>query len=75
MPADRASAGFVGRLKDAGARVYVHTVNDMKGIRRLHRLGVDGFYTDFISENEVKTSGDCVSLFGGNRVGEPSFML
>ncbi|MFD1776543.1 phosphatidylinositol-specific phospholipase C/glycerophosphodiester phosphodiesterase family protein [Paenibacillus rhizophilus] len=57
MPVDRANAGFVGRLKDAGARVYVHTVNDMREIRRLHRLGVDGFYTDFVSENEVKTSG------------------
>ncbi|BCG61246.1 phosphatidylinositol-specific phospholipase C/glycerophosphodiester phosphodiesterase family protein [Paenibacillus sp. URB8-2] len=57
MPVSRANAGFVSRLKDAGVRVYVHTVNDMREIRRLDRLGVDGFYTDFVSENEVKTSG------------------
>ncbi|WP_340026056.1 phosphatidylinositol-specific phospholipase C/glycerophosphodiester phosphodiesterase family protein [Paenibacillus sp. FSL K6-1096] len=54
MPIDRATKSFVRQLKKAGARVYVHTVNDEKEIVKLSRLGVDGFYTDFIAENDLK---------------------
>lgn len=32
----------------------MHTVNDEKEIVKLSRLGVDGFYTDFIAENDLK---------------------
>ncbi|GGG00980.1 hypothetical protein GCM10010912_52290 [Paenibacillus albidus] len=53
MPVGRATKGFVQRLKAAGARVYVHTVNDEDEIRKLSTLGVDGFYTDFVPEQEL----------------------
>lgn len=53
MPTERATKSFVRQLKKAGARVYVHTVNDEKEIVKLSRLGVDGFYTDFIAENDL----------------------
>jgi glycerophosphoryl diester phosphodiesterase len=53
MPTVRATKSFVRKLKNAGARVYVHTVNDEKEILELSRMGVDGFYTDFVSENDL----------------------
>lgn len=54
MPAARATKSFVRKLRNAGARVYVHTVNDEKEITELSRMGVDGFYTDFVSENDLE---------------------
>ncbi|MEK3717800.1 phosphatidylinositol-specific phospholipase C/glycerophosphodiester phosphodiesterase family protein [Paenibacillus sp. FSL R7-0333] len=54
MPTTRATKSFVRNLKKAGARVYVHTVNEEKEILELSRLGVDGFYTDFVPENDLK---------------------
>ncbi|WP_310830414.1 phosphatidylinositol-specific phospholipase C/glycerophosphodiester phosphodiesterase family protein [Paenibacillus pedocola] len=53
MPVTRASKSFVRKLKRAGARVYVHTLNDEQEITKLSRMGVDGFYTDFISEDDL----------------------
>ncbi|MNW05100.1 cytoplasmic glycerophosphodiester phosphodiesterase [compost metagenome] len=53
MSNDRATRSFVQKLKRAGARVYVHTINDEKEIVQLSRLGVDGFYTDFVSEDDM----------------------
>lgn len=53
MPSDRASKSFVRKLKKAGARVYVHTVNEEDEIVKLNRMGVDGFYTDFVSEDDL----------------------
>ena len=55
MPENRVSSTFVKALKHSGARVYVHTVNDNKQIKKLSRMGVDGFYTDFITENDLKS--------------------
>lgn len=53
MPVSRATKSFVKKLKKAGARVYVHTVNEEDEIRELHRMGVDGFYTDFVPEDDL----------------------
>ena len=53
MPTERATKSFVHKLKKAGARVYVHTVNDEQEIVELSRLGVNGFYTDFVPENDL----------------------
>lgn len=53
MPTVRATKSFVRNLKKVGARVYVHTVNDEKEISELSRMGVDGFYTDFVSEDDL----------------------
>ncbi|WP_405104634.1 phosphatidylinositol-specific phospholipase C/glycerophosphodiester phosphodiesterase family protein [Paenibacillus sp. FSL K6-1217] len=53
MPTTRATKTFVRNLKKAGARVYVHTVNDEQEIVELSRLGVNGFYTDFVPENDL----------------------
>ncbi|MNI67089.1 cytoplasmic glycerophosphodiester phosphodiesterase [compost metagenome] len=53
MPSTRATKSLVRNLKKAGARVYVHTVNDEQEITKLARMGVDGFYTDFVSEEDL----------------------
>jgi glycerophosphoryl diester phosphodiesterase len=53
MPASRATKSFVKKLKKAGARVYVHTVNEEDEIRELSRMGVHGFYTDFVPEEDL----------------------
>ncbi|WP_342479111.1 phosphatidylinositol-specific phospholipase C/glycerophosphodiester phosphodiesterase family protein [Paenibacillus sp. FSL H7-0350] len=53
MPTTRATKSFVRNLKKSGAKVYVHTVNDEQEIVELSRLGVNGFYTDFIPENDL----------------------
>ncbi|MEK4849612.1 phosphatidylinositol-specific phospholipase C/glycerophosphodiester phosphodiesterase family protein [Paenibacillus sp. FSL H7-0756] len=53
MPTTRATKSFVRNLKKAGARVYVHTVNDEQEIVELSRIGVYGFYTDFVPENDL----------------------
>ncbi|KWX75802.1 phosphatidylinositol-specific phospholipase C/glycerophosphodiester phosphodiesterase family protein [Paenibacillus jilunlii] len=55
MPSERATKSFVQKLKKAGVRVYVNTVNDEAEIVKLSRLGVDGFYTDFVSEEDLST--------------------
>lgn len=55
MPFSRATKSFVKKLKQAGARVYVHTVNEEDQIRELSRMGVDGFYTDFVPEEQLNT--------------------
>lgn len=53
MPVSRATKSFVKQLSKAGARVYVHTINDEEEIRKLSRIGVDGFYTDFVPEQDL----------------------
>lgn len=53
MPVHLATKDFISKLKKAGARVYVHTVNEEDEIRELHRMGVDGFYTDFVPEDDL----------------------
>ncbi|MEC0171181.1 phosphatidylinositol-specific phospholipase C/glycerophosphodiester phosphodiesterase family protein [Paenibacillus graminis] len=55
MPSDRATKSFVQKLKKAGVRVYVNTVNEENEIVELSRLGVDGFYTDFVSEEDLSS--------------------
>lgn len=58
MPVGRATKSFVKKLKKAGARVYVHTVNEEAEIRELARMGVDGFYTDFVPEEDLINISD-----------------
>lgn len=53
MPVSRATKSLVKKLKKAGARIYVHTVNEEDEIRELARMGIDGFYTDFVPEEDL----------------------
>lgn len=35
--------------------VYTHTVNTMKEVKHFERVGIDGFYTDYITPEKYKT--------------------
>ncbi|QTH42381.1 hypothetical protein J4772_33760 [Cohnella sp. LGH] len=50
---DRYSMGLGQRLKDVGASVFLHTINDLDSVRRYVREQVDGFYTDALTAAEV----------------------
>ncbi|MFS0837720.1 phosphatidylinositol-specific phospholipase C/glycerophosphodiester phosphodiesterase family protein [Paenibacillus sp. 1P03SA] len=53
MPYERATSTMIGGLDKLGVPVYVHTVNEMKEINRLKKIGVHGFYTDFLTYRQV----------------------
>lgn len=53
MPMDRANKKFISSLKESGSMVFVHTINKEKDIRKLDRMGADGFITDFIAEEDL----------------------
>ena len=40
--------------KQYGIKVYVHTVNNKELVEKLGKLGVTGFYTDYITPEELK---------------------
>lgn len=48
MPELRAETTLPQRLKDIGVYVYAHTVNSLKQADKLEKLGVSGFYSDMI---------------------------
>ncbi len=41
-------------LHSHGCKVYLHTVNDTDDMARMSKGGADGFYTDMITEEELK---------------------
>lgn len=45
---------MVAKLKEAGIMTFTHTVNDMEEVRRELAMGVSGFYTDFLSLNDMQ---------------------
>ncbi|MNJ67905.1 Glycerophosphoryl diester phosphodiesterase family protein [compost metagenome] len=53
MSTTRVNEDLVSSLHKLGIPSYVHTVNDPKEILKLKRMGVYGFYTDFLSENDA----------------------
>lgn len=48
MSESRMSRNFIKQLSDLGIYTYIHTVNDMNIINELLRIGVYGFYTDYL---------------------------
>jgi glycerophosphoryl diester phosphodiesterase len=55
IPDNRADPEFVRRLREAGARVYVHTINDHERWEQLESMGVHGIYTDSILPSRPDT--------------------
>lgn len=53
MPMDRANKKFISSLKESGAMVFVHTINKEQDIRKMDKMGADGFITDFIAEEDL----------------------
>lgn len=54
IPEQRATRTFISKLKKAGIVTYVNTINDTTDINKFQKMGVNGFYTDFLTEKDVK---------------------
>lgn len=51
MPEYRAEMEFLRNIKSLKVSSYVHTINDPSTVIKLRRIGVDGFYTDILTED------------------------
>lgn len=56
MSETRANADLVASLNELGIPSYVHTINDKDNVLKFKRMGVYGFYTDFLEEEDVHSS-------------------
>lgn len=54
MPEARAAAGLAKNLSNIGVFTYCHTINDVKTAEMYIRSGIDGFYTDSLTEDSFK---------------------
>lgn len=57
MSEARANKNLVSKLNKLGIPSYVHTINDVEKIQKFKKMGVYGFYTDFLTETDVNRSG------------------
>lgn len=57
MSETRATEKLVTALNSIGVPSYVHTVNEPRSIAKFKRMGVYGFYTDFLSEQDAARAG------------------
>lgn len=53
MPEERATKTFIQDLNDIGVVTYVHSLNKVKDVKKLMRMGVHGVYTDFLSYKDL----------------------
>lgn len=53
MPLIRVSPKFINDLNNNNIRSYVHTVNDVNEMKKLKKMGVCGFYTDYITQDQL----------------------
>lgn len=63
MPEHLVNADFVSKLKKAGARCYVHTINEPDVMDQYALMGIEGFYTDYLTEADY----DSLSRFRFSR--------
>lgn len=54
FPEKRVSGALVESLRQAGAVCYVNTINDLKDAADYEQMGVRGFYTDVLTEKELR---------------------
>lgn len=53
MSETRANENLVSELAKIGIPSYVHTINDKEKVLKFKRMGVYGFYTDFLGEEDA----------------------
>ncbi|SFL37599.1 glycerophosphoryl diester phosphodiesterase [Paenibacillus sp. 1_12] len=53
MPEERATKSFIKDLSDVDVVTYVHSLNKVKDVKKLMRIGVHGVYTDFLSYKDL----------------------
>ena len=57
FPIRKISPPFCGQLKARNIRSYTHTVNSIEDLKRYAALGVEGFYSDDLTNEDVKNAG------------------
>lgn len=55
IPPERLNEQDLSLFNSYGIKVYTHTINDQEEMKRYLRMGVYGFYTDFISPSQFDT--------------------
>ncbi|GAB6991379.1 phosphatidylinositol-specific phospholipase C/glycerophosphodiester phosphodiesterase family protein [Paenibacillus pini] len=55
IPEQRVTQSFISDLNKAGVTTYVNTINDENEVSKYRRMGVNGVYSDFLTEEEVKS--------------------
>jgi glycerophosphoryl diester phosphodiesterase len=53
MPPGRLTPEFSRKLREAGIRIYIHTINETADAKQLLERGAHGVYTDFLLPHEV----------------------
>ncbi|MNJ56575.1 hypothetical protein D3C77_521290 [compost metagenome] len=56
MSEGRANKKLISSLKRAGIPTYVHTINDQEVMSDFKKMGVYGFYSDFLAGNDADDS-------------------
>lgn len=54
MPEQRVTESFISKLDKVGVDTYVHTINNTEQMKKYEKMGVHGFYTDDLSEEELR---------------------
>ena len=54
MPPQRANNDFLKNLTKAGAKIFLHTLNDADEMLAYKKQMIWGFYTDFITPGDMK---------------------
>ncbi|MFW5962326.1 MAG: glycerophosphodiester phosphodiesterase family protein [bacterium] len=49
----RLSRDFLEKIKENNIKIYLHTLNDIKELKKYKEKNIEGFYTDFILPHEV----------------------
>ena len=57
FPTRKISSSFCERLKAKHVRSYTHTVNSIDDVKRYAAWGIDGFYSDDLTNEDVKNTG------------------
>jgi glycerophosphoryl diester phosphodiesterase len=53
MPEERATKAFIKDLNDIGVLSYVHSLNKVRDVKKLMKMGVHGVYTDFLTYKDL----------------------
>ncbi|MWV46692.1 glycerophosphodiester phosphodiesterase [Paenibacillus sp. HJL G12] len=56
IPEQRVTRSFLSKLKKAGVATYVNTINETSDASKLRRMGVNGVYSDFLTEKDVEST-------------------
>nr|WP_157261256.1 hypothetical protein [Paenibacillus wynnii] len=54
MPEYKVNHAFISALKENGILAFVHTINELEVVRKYELMGVHGFYTDILTDEDLQ---------------------